>query len=76
MRSSATSPYGHLRQYVLSKSLDAVAVPDELVVKINPVAVGAGVPLFDGPYSPQRYTVVSGKVYDSGVTVLTYARRD
>lgn len=49
---------------------------DELIVKINPVSIGSGVPLFDSAYSPQRYDVVSGKVYDSGVTVMTYAKRD
>ncbi|WP_281727979.1 hypothetical protein [Streptomyces sp. RKND-216] len=38
--------------------------------------IGAGVPLFDSAYSPQRYRVVSGQVFDSGVTVMAYAWRD
>lgn len=49
---------------------------DELFVMINPVVIGADVPLFDSAYSPQRYRAVSGQVFDSGVTVMTYARRD
>lgn len=49
---------------------------DELIIKINPVAIGSGIPLFDGPYAPQRYTVVEGRIYDSGVTVMTYARQE
>ncbi|MFD9936971.1 dihydrofolate reductase family protein [Streptomyces massasporeus] len=47
---------------------------DELIVKINPVVIGSGVPLFDCGYAPQRYEVVSGQVFASGVTVMTYTR--
>lgn len=47
---------------------------DELIVKINPVVIGSGIPLFDSGYSPQRYEVVSGRVFDSGVAIMTYAR--
>ncbi|MEV5514618.1 dihydrofolate reductase family protein [Streptomyces flaveolus] len=114
MRDGVTSPYRHLRQYVVSASLDSTpdsaveVVPgdpldfvrmlkkedgldiwlcgggkaaaalrdeiDELIVKINPVVIGSGVPLFDSGYSPQRYEVVSGRVFDSGVTIMTYAK--
>ncbi|MBL1101086.1 dihydrofolate reductase [Streptomyces sp. 205] len=115
LRDGATSPYGHLRQYVMSTSLDSVPDAamglvsedplefvrtlkkehgldiwlcgggklaaalrdeiDELIVKINPVVIGSGIPLFDSAHSPQRYDVVSGEIYDSGVTIMTYARR-
>ncbi|MFD5744776.1 dihydrofolate reductase family protein [Streptomyces massasporeus] len=47
---------------------------DELIVKINPVVIGSGVPLFDCGYAPQRYEVVSGRVFGSGVAVMTYAK--
>ncbi|MFJ2766223.1 dihydrofolate reductase family protein [Streptomyces prasinus] len=114
LRDGATSPYQHLRQYVVSAGLDStpdrsVEVVagdpldfvrtlkkedglgiwlcgggkaaatlrdeiDELIVKINPVVIGSGVPLFDSGYSPQHYEVVSGRVFDSGVTIMTYTR--
>ncbi|MGJ5797779.1 dihydrofolate reductase family protein [Streptomyces europaeiscabiei] len=47
---------------------------DELIVKINPVVIGSGIPLFDSGCSPQRYEVVSGQVFDGGVTIMTYAK--
>ncbi|OKJ85767.1 dihydrofolate reductase family protein [Streptomyces sp. CB02400] len=114
LRDGITSPYRHLRQYVVSAGLDSASDPavevvpgdpldfvrtlkkedglgiwlcgggkaaaalrdeiDELIVKINPVVIGSGVPLFDSGYSPQRYEVVSGRVFDSGVTIMTYAK--
>lgn len=48
---------------------------DELIVKINPVVIGSGIPLFDSAYTPQHYDLASSKVYGSGVIVATYARR-
>ncbi|MFF7214526.1 dihydrofolate reductase family protein [Streptomyces sp. NPDC008238] len=111
-----TSPYPHLRQYVVSGSMDASPDPavelvtgdpvefvrglkrqdgagiwlcgggrlagslrpevDELVVKINPVAVGTGVPLFAGGFAPQAYEVTEARTYKSGVLIVTYARRE
>ncbi|MFJ8053153.1 dihydrofolate reductase family protein [Streptomyces luteogriseus] len=114
VRDGVTSPYQHLRQYVVSAGWDSAADSavevvagdpvdfvrmlkkeeglgiwlcgggkvaaalreeiDELIVKINPVVIGSGVPLFDCGYAPQRYEVVSGRVFDSGVTIMTYAK--
>lgn len=116
LRDGVTSPYGHLRQHVISTGLASVPDPavelvsgdalefvralkkeegldiwlcgggklaaslrdeiDELIVKINPVVIGSGVPLFDSTYSPQRYHTVTGQVFDSGVTIMTYTQRD
>lgn len=116
LRDGFTSPYGHLRQHVISTGLASSPDPavelvtgdaqefvralkeqeglgiwlcgggklaaalrdeiDELIVKINPVVIGSGIPLFDSAYSPQRYRVVTGQVFDSGVTIMTYAKRD
>ncbi|MET9819696.1 dihydrofolate reductase family protein [Streptomyces sp. NPDC006355] len=113
VRDGTTSPYRHLRQYVVSTSLQSNPDPavevapgdpldfvrklkkedgldiwlcgggklaaalrdeiDELVIKLNPVVIGSGIPLFDSAYSPQRYQTVSGQVFDSGVTIMTYA---
>jgi len=38
--------------------------------------IGSGVPLFDSAYSPQHYHAVTGQVFGSGVTIMTYTKRD
>ncbi|MFE9694673.1 dihydrofolate reductase family protein [Micromonospora sp. NPDC005806] len=45
---------------------------DELVVKLNPVVVGSGVPLADRGFEPHRFTLVDTRPFDSGVVVLRY----
>ncbi|WP_158880975.1 dihydrofolate reductase family protein [Amycolatopsis anabasis] len=47
---------------------------DELVVKLHPVVAGAGIPLFDGEFRPERFTLAEHQVFDSGVVHLTYVR--
>jgi dihydrofolate reductase len=47
---------------------------DELIVKLNPVAIGAGVPLFDGSFRPFRYRLAVTHPLPSGVLFLTYRR--
>ncbi|MFI7216993.1 dihydrofolate reductase family protein [Micromonospora maritima] len=47
---------------------------DELVVKLNPVVAGSGIPLVDRGFSPSRFTLTSTRPFDSGVVVLRYAR--
>jgi dihydrofolate reductase len=47
---------------------------DELVVKLNPVAIGSGVPLLDGPFQPFRYALAAAHPLPSGVLFLTYRR--
>jgi dihydrofolate reductase len=48
---------------------------DELVLKINPVTSGAGIPLFGkrSAASQRRFTLTDHVTLDSGVAVLTYA---
>ena len=46
---------------------------DELVVKLHPVAVGSGVPLFDGAFRPFRFRLTGSHISPSGVLFLTYA---
>ncbi|TWD73355.1 dihydrofolate reductase [Kribbella amoyensis] len=46
---------------------------DRLVVKVNPVVIGAGVKLFDGgAFDVRRLELTDHQVYGSGVAVLTY----
>lgn len=47
---------------------------DEVHLKLNPVSIGSGAPLFDGDFRIDRYTVVSTRVFDSGVVLLRYVR--
>lgn len=49
---------------------------DELVVKLNPVAIGNGIPLFGSraDYNLARFRLTDHKVLDSGTAFLTYAK--
>jgi dihydrofolate reductase len=49
---------------------------DELVVKLSPVAIGKGIPLFGGQagYNLARFRLTEHTVLDSGVAFLTYAK--
>lgn len=46
---------------------------DGLVVKLHPVALGSGVPLFDGAFQPFRFQLAGSHISPSGVLFLTYA---
>jgi hypothetical protein len=46
----------------------------ELVVKLNPVAVGSGIPLFDGEFRPVPYRLADTHPLPSGVLFLTYVK--
>ena len=49
---------------------------DELVLKVNPVAIGAGIPLFAGKVQadPRAFTLTGHTVLSGGVAFLTYRR--
>lgn len=48
---------------------------DVLVVKVNPVLIGAGTKLFDGGgFDIRRLHLIDHQVYDSGVAVMTYRK--
>jgi dihydrofolate reductase len=107
-----TSPYPHLRQYVISRTMTASPSPDielcngdplafvrglkqqpgkaiwlcgggilatalfpeldELIIKLNPILLGSGIPLFAPSIDRARLDLKSSKTYDSGVTLLRY----
>ena len=49
---------------------------DRLVLKVNPIVLGAGVPLFDGGgYDPAAFALTASTPYRSGVVVNEYARQ-
>lgn len=45
---------------------------DEIIVKLNPVLFGSGVPLFSGVSGRTELELVSNKVYGNGVMLLNY----
>ena len=47
---------------------------DRLVLKVNPVALGAGIPLFAGHYEPQPFERVATRAFQSGVVLNEYRR--
>ena len=49
---------------------------DELVLKVNPVTIGSGIPLFAGKAeaNPRAFTLTGHTVLPSGAAFLTYAR--
>lgn len=47
---------------------------DRLVLKINPLVLGAGIPLFGGAYRPSSFTRSTVRMFDSGVMIAEYDR--
>ncbi|BBH67659.1 deaminase [Actinoplanes sp. OR16] len=45
---------------------------DELVIKLNPILAGDGVPLAKAAFDPHRFTLIGTKPLPSGVVVLHY----
>lgn len=49
---------------------------DELILKVSPVVLGGGVPLFDSVIGPRRLTMTGHRVYDNGFALLRYRFAD
>lgn len=47
---------------------------DELILKINPVVLGAGIPLFAGEFRPAHLRLVEARTFGTGTVMVTYAR--
>jgi dihydrofolate reductase len=48
---------------------------DELILKVNPIVIGSGIPLFDGPIEPTALTLGEIKTYDNGFMLVRYRVR-
>jgi dihydrofolate reductase len=48
---------------------------DELILKVNPVILGAGIPLFEGPVSQVDLDLAEAKTYPSGFMLARYRMR-
>ncbi|MEO6086246.1 MAG: dihydrofolate reductase family protein [Umezawaea sp.] len=47
---------------------------DGLVLKVNPVVLGTGIPLFDGKGTAERFALDGTRVFESGVALMTYRK--
>lgn len=56
----------------LAATLLAAGLIDEIVVKLNPLLVGAGIPLFASIEQPILLELAGTKIYGNGVVLLTY----
>jgi dihydrofolate reductase len=47
---------------------------DELIIKINPVVLGAGIPLFDADFRPEQVRLAETRPFATGAIMATYVR--
>jgi dihydrofolate reductase len=47
---------------------------DELILKINPVVLGAGIPLFAGEFRPAQLRLAETRTFETGTILATYGR--
>lgn len=47
---------------------------DAMIIKRYPVVLGRGIPLFDGPYEPSRFTLTENRTLGSGDAVQFYRK--
>jgi len=45
---------------------------DELILKVNPIVLGTGIPLFDGAFPAARFVLDGARVFETGVAWTTY----
>ena len=56
----------------LASHLWQAGLIDELIVKVNPFVLGAGIPLFSESINPADLRLTQHNIYDNGVAVLHY----
>ena len=56
----------------LASTLCRASLIDELVLKVNPVLFGSGIPLFASAIAQSALQLVDSKVYGNGVVLLRY----
>jgi len=48
---------------------------DELTIKLYPIVIGSGIPLFAGEFGPHHFTLAESRTYANGVALLSFERR-
>ena len=56
----------------LAARLFAAGLVDEIILKLNPVVFGSGLPLFSGDIKQTALALTGSKTYDNGVMLLHY----
>lgn len=56
----------------MATTLFAANMIDELVLKVNPVLFGSGIPLFSGAVRQTDLKLTGSKIYGNGVVLLHY----
>ena len=56
----------------LAGELFDAGLVDELIVKLNPIVFGSGIPLLRGSHRASSLKLMNSQVYDSGHVVLSY----
>ena len=56
----------------LASTLFAEGLVDELTLKLNPILLGAGIPLVARLEKPHGFQLTASKPYENGVVLLTY----
>lgn len=56
----------------LAALLWAEQLIDEIIIKLNPVLIGTGIPLFSGSIKQAKLELISSKTYHNGVLLLQY----
>ena len=56
----------------LGTTLFAAGLVDDLIIKLNPVLFGSGIPLFSGEVQQTGLELTDSKIYGTGIVVLHY----
>lgn len=60
----------------LAAALLEAGLVDEVIVKLNPLLIGSGIPLFAHVAEPLKLELTGSKLYSNGVMLLTYGVLD
>lgn len=56
----------------MASTLKSAGLVDRMIVKLNPVVFGSGIPLFNGDAGQAALELKETKVYDCGIVLLRY----